>query len=146
MQLDFSKLSLPTLRRKPLFASNGVVATSQPLASQAGFSILKQGGNAVDAILAAAITLTVVECVSCDVGGDLFALVWDGTKLHGLNGSGRAPATLTLEEVRGRGYEEMPGHGWLSVTVPGATAAWHDLHQRFGRLPFATLFEAAISY
>ena len=146
MQLDFSKLSLPTLRRKPLFASNGVVATSQPLASQAGFSILKQGGNAVDAILAAAITLTVVECVSCDVGGDLFALVWDGTKLHGLNGSGRAPATLTLEEVRRRGHEEMPGHGWLSVTVPGATAAWHDLHQRFGRLPFATLFEAAISY
>jgi gamma-glutamyltranspeptidase/glutathione hydrolase len=146
MHIDFSALSTPTMRRKPLFAANGVVATSQSLATQAGLSALKQGGNAVDAALAAAITLTVVEPTSCDVGGDLCALVWDGTTLHGLNGSGRAPATLTLEEVRRRGHTEMPGRGWLSVTVPGAPAAWRDLHQRFGRLPFASLFESAIAY
>ncbi len=146
MQFDFSALSKPTTMRKPLFTSNGVVATSQHLASQAGLMALKQGGNAVDAALAAAITLTVVEPVSCDVGGDLFALVWDGNKLHGLNGSGRAPAGLTPEAVHERGYETMPDQGWLSVTVPGVTAAWSDLHQRFGKLPFASLFESAIAY
>lgn len=146
MQFDFSALSKPTTDRKPLFASNGVVATSQHLASQVGLTILKQGGSAVDAALAAAITLTVVEPVSCDVGGDLFALVWDGNRLHGLNGSGRAPAGLTPEEVRRRGHETMPDRGWLSVSVPGVPAAWSDLHQRFGKLPFATLFEAAIEY
>lgn len=146
MQFDFSALSKPTADRKPLFASRGVVATSQHLASQVGLTILKQGGNAVDAALAAAITLTVVEPGSCGVGGDVFAIVWDGEKLHGLNGSGRAPAGLTPEVVRGRGHETMPGHGWLSVSVPGAPAAWRDLHRRFGRLPFAALFEAAIAY
>ncbi|MFL5625084.1 MAG: gamma-glutamyltransferase family protein [Ktedonobacteraceae bacterium] len=146
MHIDLAGLSSPSMNRKPLFATQGVVATSQPLASQVGLSILKQGGNAVDAALAAAITLTVVEPTSCDVGGDLFALVWDGTALHGLNGSGRAPATLTLEAVRGRGFEEIPARGWLSVTVPGAPAAWRDLHKRFGRLPFASLFESAIAY
>jgi len=146
MHFDFSALARPTLRRKPLFAANGVVATSQPLAAQAGLAALKQGGNAVDAALAAAITLTVVEPVCCDVGGDLFALVWDGSKLHGLNGSGRAPAGLTPEKIHKRGYATMPVRGWLSVTVPGVVAAWRDLHQRFGKLPFATLFEAAIAY
>jgi gamma-glutamyltranspeptidase/glutathione hydrolase len=146
MHFDFSALSKPTLSRKPLFATNGVVATSQHLASQAGLAILKQGGNAVDAALAAAITLTVVEPTCCDSGGDLFALVWDGNKLHALNGSGRAPAGLTPEEVRKRGHEAIPFQGWLSVTVPGVPAAWHDLHQRLGKLPFAALFEAAIAY
>lgn len=146
MPFDFSVLSKPSLDRKPLFTSNGVVATSQHLASQAGLAVLKQGGNAVDAALAAAMTLTVVEPSSCDVGGDLFALVWDGNKLHGLNGSGRAPAGLTSEEVRKRGHETMPDQGWLSVTVPGVPAAWSDLHQRFGKLPFAALFESAIAY
>jgi len=146
MHFDFSTLSKPTLDRKPLFACNGVVATSQHLASQAGLAALKQGGNAVDAALAAAITLTIVEQSSCDVGGDLFALVWDGSMLHGLNGSGRAPAGLTPEEVRRRGYDTMPEQGWLSVTVPGVPAAWGDLHQRFGKLPFAELFAPAIEY
>ncbi|MHB8595354.1 MAG: gamma-glutamyltransferase family protein [Ktedonobacteraceae bacterium] len=146
MQIDFTNLSSPSMSRKPLFAAQGVVATSQPLAAQAGLVALKQGGNAVDAALAAAITLTVVEPVSCDVGGDLFALVWDGATLHGLNGSGRAPEMLTVEEVRKRGHDEMPERGWLSVTVPGVPAAWHDLHQKFGRLPFASLFESAITY
>lgn len=146
MQLDFSVFGKPTLDRKPIFATNGVVATSHYLASQAGLVALRQGGNAVDAALAAALVLVVVEQVSCDVGGDLFALVWDGKSLHGLNGSGRAPAGLTAEVVRGRGETAMPLHGWLAVTVLGAPAAWYDLHRRFGRLPFATLFESAIGY
>ena len=123
-----------------------MVATSQPLASQAGLAILRQGGNAVDAALAAGIALTVVEPASNSIGGDTLALVWDGKWLHGLNGTGRAPAALTAETLRRRGHDAMPLHHWAAVTVPGAPAAWRDLHQRFGRLPFATLFTAAIEY
>jgi len=132
--------------RRPLYAPNGIVATSQPLAAQAGLSMLLRGGNAVDAAVAAAITLTVVEPASCSLGGDAFALVWDGTTLHGLNGSGRSPAALTADLLRQRGHTEMPDNGWPTVTVPGAPAAWSDLHARFGRLPFAQLFEPAVSY
>ena len=133
-------------RRMPVLAARGVVATSQPLAAQAGLTMLQRGGNAVDAALATAIALTVVEPTSNGIGADAFALVWDGSRLHGLNGSGRAPATHSLDLFRDRGLSEMPGHGWLPVTVPGAPGAWRDLHARFGRLPFATLFEPAIAY
>src|SRR5258708_12868333 len=94
MQMDFSALGTVTSDRKPLFLPQGVVATSQHLASQAGLAALRQGGNAVDAALAAAITLTVVEPTSCDVGGDLFALVWDGHTFHALNPSRRPPPRL----------------------------------------------------
>lgn len=145
MQLDLTKLWQPSMRQ-PLFASNGVVAASQPLAAQAGLAMLKQGGNAVDAALATAIALTVVSPSHNDVGGDAFALVWDGDTLHGLNGSGRAPAAHTSELFAELGHTEMPERGWLAVTVPGAPAAWRDLHQRFGSLPFSTLFEPAILY
>lgn len=145
MQLDLSHSPYASMRR-PLFAMRGVVATSQPLAAQAGLAILQQGGNAVDAAVATAVALTIVEPTSNGIGSDMFALVWDGAKLHGLNGSGRAPAALTPEAVRRRGHDTMPAHGWLAVTVPGAPAAWHDLHARFGKLPFATLFEPAIGY
>src|SRR4051812_46441505 len=130
-------------RRSPVLASHGVVATSQPLAAQAGLSMLQQGGSAVDAIVATAIALTVVEPTSNGIGGDLFSLVWDGSKLHGLNGSGRAPAATTVEAIRADGYETMPTRGWWSATVPGAPRGWADLHARFGRLPFAKLFEPA---
>jgi gamma-glutamyltranspeptidase/glutathione hydrolase len=133
-------------RRSPILASRGVVATSQPLAAQAGLSMLQQGGSAVDAIIATAIALTVVEATSNGIGSDLFALVWDGSKLHGLNGSGRAPAATTVDAIRADGHDTMPARGWWSVTVPGAPRAWADLHARFGRLPFATLFEPAITY
>jgi gamma-glutamyltranspeptidase/glutathione hydrolase len=133
-------------RRSVTTSGHGVVATSQPLAVQAGLDMLRRGGNAVDAALATAIALTVVEPTSNGIGGDAFALVWDGGKLYGLNGSGRAPAALTLEALHARGYREMPARGWLPVTVPGAPAAWRDLHARFGRLPFADLFEPAIVY
>jgi gamma-glutamyltranspeptidase/glutathione hydrolase len=145
LNLNLDALAHPG-RRQPIFAPHGVVATSQPLASQAGLAILRQGGNAVDAALAAGIALTVVEPASNSIGGDTLALVWDGERLHGLNGTGRAPAALTAEVLRRQGHDAMPLHHWGAVTVPGAPAAWRDLHQRFGRLPFATLFTAAIEY
>ncbi len=128
--------------RKPLYAPCGVVATSQPLAASAGLAVLRRGGNAVDAAVATAITLTVVQPGANDIGGDLFAMVWDGSTLHGLNASGRSPAALTPDLISGR----MPEHGWLPVTVPGAPAGWRDLHARFGVLPFAELFTDAIRY
>ena len=145
MYLDLSALPYPS-SRQPVFAPHGVVATSQPLAAQAGLSMLQRGGNAVDAAIATAAALTVVEPTSNGIGADAFALVWDGTALHGLNGSGRSPEALSMDVVRRRGYETMPTRGWLPVTVPGAPAAWRDLHRRFGKLPFQTLFEPAITY
>jgi gamma-glutamyltranspeptidase/glutathione hydrolase len=132
--------------RKPVYAPRGVCATSQPLAAAAGAQVLRSGGNAVDAAIAAAAALTVVQPGSNDIGGDLFAIVWDGQRLHGLNGSGRAPAALTPEAVRAGPGGRMPEHGWPAVTVPGAPAGWRDLHDRFGSRPFADLFADAISY
>ena len=137
---------VPNLDRKPVYAPRGVVAAGQPLAAAAGLAALRRGGSAVDAALATAITLTVTQPTSNGVGGDLFALVWDGAKLHGLNGSGRAPAAVTAAAIRGAGHDRMPDHGWVPVTVPGAPRAWRDLHDRFGRLPFGALFEDAIGY
>src|SRR5438046_5666598 len=121
-------------RRSVTIARRGVVATSQPLAVQAGIAMLQRGGSAVDAALATAIALTVVEPTSNGIGADAFALVWDGERLHGLNGSGRSPAAATVEALRAAGYERLPQRGWWTVTVPGAPRAWFDLHQRFGRL------------
>jgi gamma-glutamyltranspeptidase/glutathione hydrolase len=129
-------------RRMPVLARN-CVATSQPLAAQAGLSMLQKGGNAIDAALATAITLTVVEPCNNGLGSDLFAILWDGKKLHGLNASGRAPAAWTPEKFTG---PAMPHEGWNSATVPGAVAAWIGLSRRFGKLPFANLFEPAIRY
>jgi gamma-glutamyltranspeptidase/glutathione hydrolase len=134
------------VRRTPLVAGNGVAATSHPLAAQAGLAMLQRGGSAVDAAIATAATLTVVEPTSNGIGSDAFALVWDGAALYGYNGSGRAPAALTLEAVERAGHTHVPRYGWLPVTVPGAPAAWADLHARFGRLPFAELFEPAVRY
>jgi gamma-glutamyltranspeptidase/glutathione hydrolase len=149
-RVDTTSLGLAGLpypsRRIPVIATRGVVATSQPLAAQAGLRMLLQGGNAVDAAVATAIALTVVEPNVNGIGGDAFALVWDGGRLHGLNGSGRAPAALTPAVFRRHGLREMPARGWLTVTVPGAPAAWRDLHGRFGRLPFEALFQPAIEY
>jgi gamma-glutamyltranspeptidase/glutathione hydrolase len=145
LPLDFDSYPYPS-RRQPVIARRGVVATSEPLAAQAGLSVLQRGGNAVDAAVATAIALTVLEPVSNGIGGDAFALIWDGTTLHGLNASGRAPASHTPSLLAERGMDEVPSHGWLPVTVPGAPAAWRDLHARFGKLAFESLFEAAISY
>ncbi len=153
-------------RRSVVYGTNGMVCTSQALAAQAGLDILKRGGNAVDAAIAAAISLTVLEPPSNGVGSDLFALVWHGGRLHGLNGSGPAPMALTREKVlakrrkdgKARGpcaegrvvmdlsASSMPDTGWETVTVPGAPASWKALHERFGAADFASLFEAAIRY
>ncbi|MGI9311046.1 MAG: gamma-glutamyltransferase family protein, partial [bacterium] len=129
--------------RMPVMARN-VVATSQPLAVAAGVDALRGGGNAVDAAVAAAITLTVVEPSSNGIGGDAFAVVWDGARPHGLNASGRSPANASLDDFAG--LDEIPLRGWGAVTVPGCVGAWAELSRRFGRLPFARLFDAAIGY
>jgi gamma-glutamyltranspeptidase/glutathione hydrolase len=142
-ELVFDSANPYPTRRRPVSARN-VVTTSQPLAAQAGLWMLRQGGNAVDAAIAAAITLTVVEPTGCGLGSDAFAIVWDGKMLHGLNASGRAPAGWTDE--RFAGLESMPERGWESVVVPGAVSAWAALSERFGRLPFADLCQPAIDY
>ena len=128
-------------KRIPVYARN-VVATSQPLAAQAGLQMLYRGGNAVDAALATAIMLTVVEPVSNGLGSDAFCIVWDGKSLHGLNASGRSPAAWNLPYFQG--LASKPERGWDTVTVPGAVSAWRALSGRFGRLPFADLCEPAI--
>ena len=132
-----------TSQRMPVLASN-IVATSQPLAAQAGLNALRKGGNAVDAALATAISLTVVEPTSNGIGSDAFAIVWDGHTLHGLNASGRAPKALTPE--RFEGLDTIPAIGWDPVTVPGAVSAWVALSDRLGALPFTDLFTDAVRY
>ncbi len=129
--------------RRVVMGQRFAAATSQPLASLAGMEMDWAGGNAVDAAIAMAITLTVVEPTSNGIGSDAFALVWDG-QLHGLNASGRSPAALNPERLAG--LSQMPGLGWLSVTVPGAVSAWFALSERWGKLPFEQLFEPAIRY
>src|SRR5512145_1443449 len=129
--------------RKPVLAAN-VVATTQPLAAQAGLQMLAAGGNAVDAILATAITLTLVEPVSNGIGSDAYAIIWDGSRLHGLNASGRSPAGWTPDFVAV--WKTMPQRGWHSVSVPGCVSAWVEMHERWGKLPFEKLFERAIRY
>ena len=140
---DFSYALPYASSRSPLVARN-VVATSQPLAVQAGLKMLQAGGNAVDAALASAITLTVVEPTANGLGSDAFAIVWDGRELHGLDASGRAPAAWHSGMFAG--HNAMPRRGWGSVTVPGAISAWVALSERFGCLPFEALFEPALSY
>ena len=130
-------------QRMPVMAKN-MVATSQPLAVQAGIDILRKGGNAVDSALATAITLAVVEPTSNGIGSDAFCIVWDGEKLHGLNASGRSPAGV--DSAQFGDATQMPLWGWDAVTVPGCVSAWVALSDRFGKLPFEDLFQSAIYY
>ena len=133
-------------QRLPVFGRN-VVATSHPLAAQAGQRMLLQGGNAVDAAIATAAAMTVLEPVSNGLGSDAFCILWDGERLHGLNAAGRAPAAWTPAYFRsrhGEGARTPPRRGWDSVTVPGAVAGWVALSERFGRLPFEDLLQPAI--
>ncbi len=130
-------------QRMPVLARN-VVATSQPLAAQAGLQMLSKGGNAVDAALAAAIALAVVEPTSNGIGSDAFAILWDGGELVGLNASGRSPKALNKE--RFRDLDSVPLRGWDAVTVPGAVSSWVSLSERYGKLPFEALFEPAVRY
>ncbi len=133
-------------RRMPILANNAV-ATSHPLAAQAGLTMMQRGGSAADAIIATAIALTVLEPISNGIGSDAFALLWDGKELHGLNASGRAPQAWTPQYfASANGKSAIPQRGWNSVTVPGAISAWVAIHGRFGKLPFGDLFEPAIRY
>lgn len=130
-------------QRMPVMA-DCMVASSQPLAVQAGVDCLRRGGNAVDAAITTAITLTVVEPTSNGLGSDAFAMVFHDGQLHGINGSGRSPRSWTYAQFSA--FESMPQLGWLSVTVPGAVSVWMALSERFGSLPFTQLFDAAIAY
>ncbi len=132
--------------RSAVLATGGVVATSQPLAAQAGIGVLADGGSAVDAAIAAAAALTVVEPCSNGLGSDAFALVWNDGQLHGLNGSGRWPAGNDGAELSAAGHTTMPERGWTPVTVPGAVDTWDELHRRFGRLPMERILAPAIGY
>lgn len=130
--------------RLPSVAKRGMVATSQPSAAQAGIAILRLGGNAIDAAVATAAALTVVEPTSNGIGADAFALVWNNGTLHGLNASGPAPKSISPEALITRGFTSIPLIGWEPVTVPGAPAAWAELSRRFGRLPLSETLEPAI--
>ncbi|MBV1758995.1 MAG: gamma-glutamyltransferase [Dethiosulfatibacter sp.] len=147
--MDFNCNYQPyTSNRNTHIAKNGMVATSQPLAANAGLDMLKKGGNAVDAAIATAACLTVVEPTSNGIGGDAFALVWikNDEKLYGVNGSGFAPKGLSAEGLKDKGLEKMPVFGWTPVTVPGAPATWAALSKRFGKLPLSVVLEPAIRY
>lgn len=133
-------------RRNVVYAKKGMVATGQPMAAQAGLEILRKGGNAIDAAIATAATLTVVEPTSNGIGGDSFALVWVKDKLYGMNSSGRSPKSISIESLKERGITEIPKYGFIPVTVPGAPAGWAALSRRFGKLPLTEVLTPAIRY
>ena len=134
--------------RSVVLGQNGMVATSQPLATQVGLDILKSGGNAIDAAIAANAALGLMEPTGCGIGGDLFAIVWDAKteKLYGLNASGRSPQKLTLDYFEKEGLNKIPSHGPLPVSVPGAVDGWFELHKKFGSKPMTEILEPAIDY
>src|ERR1700752_2358945 len=138
----------PRATRSAVLARNGVICTSQPLASAAGLRVLQQGGNAIDAAITAAAVLAVVEPTMNGVGGDLFAIVYDAkTKtVRGLNASGRAAAAATVEEFKRRKLDEIPYRGVLSVSVPGVVDGWQELLTTYGTLTLARALEPAIGY
>ncbi len=134
--------------RSVVYAQNGMVATSHPLATQIGLDILKNGGNAIDAAIAANATLGLMEPTGCGIGGDLFAIVWDGKtkKLYGLNASGRSPKNLSIDYFEKMGMTKIPSHGPLPVSVPGAVDGWFELHEKFGSKTMTEILAPAIDY
>ena len=145
-------VGLPFAGRSPVYAQHGIAATSVPLSTMCAIDMLKAGGSAVDGAIAANICEGVVEPMMNGMGGDLMAQVWHGPtkKLHGYNGSGRSPRNVSYVDMKARlaaqGLERLPGAGPLPVSVPGAVHGWWDLHQKFGKLPWASLFQPAIGY
>src|SRR5207249_3026015 len=134
--------------RSAVIAPHGMVATSHPLAAQVGLDVLKKGGNAVDAAIAMNAAMGLMEPMSCGIGGDLYAIVWDAKtkKLYGLNASGRAPQKATIAWFREHGHEFIPEKGPLSWSVPGCVDGWDGLRRRFGTLSFKELLEPSIRY
>lgn len=160
VQAVFIILSLSTLHaqdritgksfatRSEVIAQHGMAATSQPLATQVALDILKKGGNAIDAAIAANAVLGLVEPTGNGIGGDLFAIIWDAKteQLYGLNASGRSPYSLTLDYFKKNGYEKIPSYGPLPVSVPGAVDGWFEMHQRFGQIEMTDILQPAIDY
>ena len=134
--------------RSEVIAQKGMVCSSQPLASQVGLQILKDGGNAIDAAIAVNAMLGLVEPTGCGIGGDLFAIVWDADSesLHGLNASGRSPKSLDLEYFRNQGLKKIPAYGPIPVSVPGAVDGWFELHKAFGSKAMEDILGPAIDY
>jgi gamma-glutamyltranspeptidase/glutathione hydrolase len=132
--------------RSEVIAQHGMACTSQPLATQVAVDVLKAGGTAVDAAIAANATIGLMEPTGNGVGGDLFAIVWDGNKLHGLNATGRSPRELTLDHFQEQGLDRVPSFGPLSVSVPGCVDGWCELHERFGKLSLKKILAPAIRY
>ena len=148
-EMGFDRVTgLPFASRSEVIATNGMAATSHPLATQAALDILKIGGTAIDAAIAANAVLGLVEPTGCGIGGDLFALIWDANKqeLQGLNASGRSPKLLTLDYLKGQNLTEIPYLGPLPITVPGVVDGWFEMHDRYGRLSMLEIFQPAISY
>lgn len=141
-------VGLPFASRSEVIATNGMAATSQPLATMVAIDILKKGGSAVDAAIAADAMLGLVEPVSSGIGGDLFAIVWDAKtqKLYGLNASGRSPYSLTLDYFKKNNIEKIPPLGPLPVTIPGCVDGWYELHKKFGKLPMKDILAPTIKY
>ena len=149
MSLSADRVTGPEfVTRSEVLAPAAMAATSHPLATQVALDIMRRGGNAIDAAIAANAALGLMEPTGCGIGGDLFAIVWDaeGKKLHGLNASGRSPRGLSLEWFKENGYESIPRFGPLPVSVPGAVDGWFELHGRFGRLPMKEILAPAIGY
>jgi gamma-glutamyltranspeptidase / glutathione hydrolase len=134
--------------RSEVIAQNGMAATSQPLATQVALDILKKGGNAIDAAIAANAVLGVVEPTGCGIGGDLFAIIWSAEKekLYGLNASGRSPRSLRMEYFKNKGFDFIPSTGPLPVSVPGCVDGWFEMHEMFGKLPIRDILQPAINY
>ncbi len=159
IQLSFTFLAIVTVgqdrltghsfaTRSEVIAQHGMACTSQPLATQVALDILKKGGNAIDAAIAANATLGLMEPTGNGVGGDLFAIVWDARtkKLYGLNASGRSPKSLTLNYFKKNNYTKIPSHGPLPISVPGAVDGWFELHNKFGSIPMTDILQPAIDY
>ncbi|WP_240901004.1 gamma-glutamyltransferase [Thioalkalivibrio sp. XN8] len=149
MSLSADRVTGPEfVTRSDVLAPAAMAATSHPLATQIALEIMRQGGSAVDAAIAANAALGLMEPTGCGIGGDLFAIVWDAEsgRLHGLNASGRSPRALSLEWFQDNGFERIPRYGPLPVSVPGAVDGWFELHGRFGRLPMKEVLAPAIRY
>lgn len=145
MKINLNKSKYPSSRNL-VFSHKGMVATTVPQAAEAGLEILKKGGNAIDAAIATASTLTVVEPTSNGLGGDGFAIIWYEGKLYGLNASGPSSSNISIEKVRNLGFNSMPKYGFLPVNVPGQIYGWREMSSRFGKLKFKEVLEPAINY
>ena len=134
--------------RSEVIAQNGMACTSQPLATQVALDILKKGGNAVDAAIAANALLGLVEPTGNGIGGDLFAIIWDAKtqKLYGINASGRSPANLTLEYFEDKKMKKIPAYGALPVSVPGCVDGWFEMHKKFGKLQMNEILQPCLLY